>query len=111
MVGCLAAGAAAGSAADKKVSAQSVKTLKWGAMKRVLHKSRTCRGEGGMRRIAVCCLASLACLGAAGAWGQGYPGGRPGGMGGGPQNIGTPDMSRIPSEPSVEKPDASASKA
>jgi tetratricopeptide (TPR) repeat protein len=32
-------------------------------------------------------------------------------MGGGPQNIGTPDMSSIPSEPSVDKPDAAASKA
>ena len=64
-----------------------------------------------MRRIAVCCLVSLAYLGAAEAGAQGYPGGgRPGGMGG-PQGVGGPSSNEIPSEPVVDKPDAAASKA
>src|SRR5882672_5416255 len=106
---------AAGAAADEKASAHSIKILKLGHMNRVLHKSRTGRREGKMPRIIFGCLILLAGLGAAvqdtQAGGQGYPGGGRPGMGG-TQGVGSPSTGdMIPSAPSVDKPDAAATKA
>src|SRR5882672_8644791 len=104
---------AAGAAADKKVSVHSIKILKSGHMHRVLHNSRTGPREGRMPRIVIGCLIVLAGLGASlqrsEAGGQGYPGGGRPGMGG--QGAGGPPMGEIPSTPSVDKPDAAATKA
>jgi tetratricopeptide (TPR) repeat protein len=117
MLGCLSAGPGTGAAGaatltDKKPSAQSIKSLKFGPMPPVLHNRLNPKEVAAMRPIlimlALISLSLQSQFAAAQMYGQG-----------GPMNGPTPIGNRgpaaheesLPSNPSPEKPDKAAAKA